>query len=174
MLASSPFALGEGEAVHEAGDHGEVRVDLGLGAPTLLRRADAEACGEDAVGAFVAAEALLSVLGGGRRVVGEAVAEGEVGVRVVALALLVRSGSAVVLFTGSVYVDTIAAPGPDSRIGAASVHFTPGARTAWHTHPHGETIWVTEGLRLCQREGGPIEVIRPGDRVFSEPGKIGS
>jgi quercetin dioxygenase-like cupin family protein len=74
-------------------------------------------------------------------------------------------------FTGSVYVDTIAAPSGEWRIGAASVHFTPGARTAWHTHPHGQTIWVTEGVGLCQREGGPIEVIRPGDRVFFEPGE---
>ena len=53
----------------------------------------------------------------------------------------------------------------------AAVHFTPGARTAWHTHPHGQTIFVTEGVGLCQREGGPIEVIRPGDRVFFEPGE---
>ena len=51
------------------------------------------------------------------------------------------------------------------------MHFTPGARTAWHTHPLGQTIWVTEGVGLCQREGGPIEVIRPGDRVFFEPGE---
>jgi quercetin dioxygenase-like cupin family protein len=48
---------------------------------------------------------------------------------------------------------------------------TPGARTAWHTHPHGQTIYVTEGIGLCQREDGPIEVIRPGDRVFFEPGE---
>src|SRR5436853_4338105 len=74
-------------------------------------------------------------------------------------------------FTGAVYVDTVAAPSEHSRVGAASVHFTPGARTAWHTHPHGQTIWVTEGVGLCQREGGPIEVIRPGDRVFFEPGE---
>src|SRR5438132_12488952 len=72
-------------------------------------------------------------------------------------------------FTGDVYIDTIATPSDDSRIGAASVHFTPGARTAWHTHPQGQTIWVTEGIGLCQREDGPIEVIRPGDRVFFEP-----
>jgi quercetin dioxygenase-like cupin family protein len=72
-------------------------------------------------------------------------------------------------FTGDVYIDTIATPSDASRIGAASVHFTPGARTAWHTHPHGQTIWVAEGIGLCQREGGPIEVIRPGDRVFFEP-----
>jgi quercetin dioxygenase-like cupin family protein len=74
-------------------------------------------------------------------------------------------------FTGAVYIDAIAAPAHGSRIAAASVHFTPGARTAWHTHPRGQTIWVTEGVGLCQREGGPIEVIRPGDRVFFEPGE---
>jgi quercetin dioxygenase-like cupin family protein len=74
-------------------------------------------------------------------------------------------------FTGSVYIDAIAAPSDVSQIGAANVHFPPGARTAWHTHPHGQTIWVTEGVGLCQREGGPIEVIRPGDRVFFEPGE---
>jgi quercetin dioxygenase-like cupin family protein len=74
-------------------------------------------------------------------------------------------------FTGSVYIDTVAAPAADSSIAAAYVHFTPGARTAWHTHPHGQTIWVTEGVGLCQREGEAIEVIRPGDRVFFEPGE---
>jgi quercetin dioxygenase-like cupin family protein len=72
-------------------------------------------------------------------------------------------------FTGSVYVDTVAAPSAGSRISASSVHFTPGARTAWHTHPNGQTIWVIEGVGLCQRRGGPIEIIRPGDRVFFEP-----
>jgi quercetin dioxygenase-like cupin family protein len=63
---------------------------------------------------------------------------------------------------------------PDRRspaAGAAAVHFTPGARTAWHTHPRGQTIWVTEGVGVCQKQGGPIEVIRPGDRVFFEPGE---
>jgi quercetin dioxygenase-like cupin family protein len=74
-------------------------------------------------------------------------------------------------FTGSVFVDAIAAPEGDWRIGASSVHFTPGARTAWHTHPHGQAIWVTEGVGFCQREAGPIEVIRPGDRVYFEPGE---
>ncbi len=74
-------------------------------------------------------------------------------------------------FTGDVYIDTIATPSGASPIGAASVHFTPGARTAWHTHPHGQTISVTYGIGLCQREGGPIEVIRPGDRVSFEPGE---
>ena len=74
-------------------------------------------------------------------------------------------------FTGAVYVDAVAAPGNGSRISASSVHFTPGARTAWHTHPNGQTIWVTEGVGLCQRRSGPIELIRPGDRVFFEPGE---
>ncbi len=72
-------------------------------------------------------------------------------------------------FTGTVYIDAIAAPTNGSRISASSVHFTPGARTAWHTHPHGQTIWVTEGVGRCQCRGGPLEVIRPGDRVFFEP-----
>ena len=74
-------------------------------------------------------------------------------------------------FTGTVYIDTVAAPSEPSRLGAASVHFTPGARTAWHTHPLGQTIHVTEGVGLCQRRGGRIEVIRPGDSVFFEPGE---
>jgi quercetin dioxygenase-like cupin family protein len=74
-------------------------------------------------------------------------------------------------FTGSVYVDTVAMPSPGSRLSASSVHFTPGARTAWHTHPNGQTIWVTDGIGLAQRRGGPIEVIHPGDRVFFEPGE---
>jgi quercetin dioxygenase-like cupin family protein len=74
-------------------------------------------------------------------------------------------------FTGDVYVDTITNPTPPSRLQAASVHFTPGARTAWHTHPAGQTIYVLEGVGRCQRQGGPVEVIRPGDRVFFEPGE---
>ena len=74
-------------------------------------------------------------------------------------------------FTGSVYLDTIATAAKPSRAAAALVHFTPGARTAWHTHPHGQTIFVTEGVGLCQRRGGAVEEIRPGDRVFFEPGE---
>jgi quercetin dioxygenase-like cupin family protein len=74
-------------------------------------------------------------------------------------------------FTGEVYVDAVAAPSSTSRLAAASVHFTPGARTAWHTHPHGQTIWITEGLGRCQRRGGPLEELGPGDRVFFEPGE---
>jgi quercetin dioxygenase-like cupin family protein len=74
-------------------------------------------------------------------------------------------------FTGDVYIDTVTTVTPPSRLGAASVHFTPGARTAWHTHPLGQTIFVTEGVGLCQRAGGPVKVIRPGDSVFFEPGE---
>jgi quercetin dioxygenase-like cupin family protein len=74
-------------------------------------------------------------------------------------------------FTGAVYLDAVAAPTGESRVSASSVHFTPGARTAWHTHPNGQTIFVIEGVGLCQCRGGSIEVIRPGDRVFFEPGE---
>src|SRR5215217_6099695 len=77
-------------------------------------------------------------------------------------------------FTGDVYIDAVAAPAGTSAFAAASVHFTPGARTAWHTHPHGQTIFVIEGVGLCQREGGPIEQLRPGDRVYFEPGETRS
>ena len=74
-------------------------------------------------------------------------------------------------FTGDVYIDTIAAGSEPSRLNAASVHFTPGARTAWHTHPLGQTIYVVEGVGRCQRQGGPVETIRPGDSVYFEPGE---
>ena len=59
-------------------------------------------------------------------------------------------------FTGSVYLDTVAAPSDGSRLSVSIVHFTPGARTAWHTHPNGQTIYVTEGVGLAQRRGGPV------------------
>ncbi|HEV2216285.1 MAG TPA: cupin domain-containing protein [Candidatus Dormibacteraeota bacterium] len=74
-------------------------------------------------------------------------------------------------FTGAVYIDPVAVPSGPSRVNASLVHFTPGARTAWHTHPNGQTIFVVEGVGVAQRRGGPIEVIRPGDRVFFEPGE---
>jgi quercetin dioxygenase-like cupin family protein len=74
-------------------------------------------------------------------------------------------------FTGDVYIDTAAAPSGASRLSASIVHFTPGGRTAWHTHPNGQTIFVIEGVGLAQHRGGQIEVIRPGDRVFFEPGE---
>jgi quercetin dioxygenase-like cupin family protein len=72
-------------------------------------------------------------------------------------------------FTGDVFIDTVAAPQTGARISASVVHFTPGARTAWHRHPRGQSLWVTEGVGLVQRRGGPVEVIHAGDRVFIEP-----
>ena len=74
-------------------------------------------------------------------------------------------------FTGTVFIDPVAAPSGPSRLSASSVHFTPGARTAWHRHPNGQTIYVIEGIGLAQRRGGSVEVIRSGDRVFFEPGE---
>ncbi|MFL5761228.1 MAG: cupin domain-containing protein [Thermomicrobiales bacterium] len=74
-------------------------------------------------------------------------------------------------FTGAVYVDTVATPSEGSRLNASSVHFIPGARTAWHTHPNGQTIYVTEGVGRCQCRGGSVEELRPGDSVFFEPGE---
>lgn len=65
-------------------------------------------------------------------------------------------------FTGNVYIDAVAAAPAPARVQANLVHFTPAARTAWHTHPLGQTIYITEGVGLCQKRGGPIEVIRPG------------
>jgi quercetin dioxygenase-like cupin family protein len=74
-------------------------------------------------------------------------------------------------FTGAVYIDSVATPLERYRVQASSVHFTPGARTAWHSHPLGQTLYVTEGIGRAQRCGGPVEVIRAGDRVFFEPGE---
>jgi quercetin dioxygenase-like cupin family protein len=72
-------------------------------------------------------------------------------------------------FTGDVWLDEIAVATPPSRLAAASVHFSPGARTAWHRHPFGQVIHVTEGVGRVQREGGPIEEIRAGDTVRFDP-----
>ena len=72
-------------------------------------------------------------------------------------------------FTGTVFIDPLASPSEDRHVNAINVHFMPGARTAWHTHPHGQTIWVIQGVGMVQRRGGPVEVVRPGDRVFFEP-----
>ena len=74
-------------------------------------------------------------------------------------------------FTGTVYIDQITPPDAASRLRAYRVHFTPGARTAWHTHPQGQVIHVTEGVGLVQRRGGPPEEIRAGDTVRFEPGE---
>jgi quercetin dioxygenase-like cupin family protein len=74
-------------------------------------------------------------------------------------------------FTGDVYIDTVAAPTETYRVSAAHVHFTPGARTAWHTHPLGQTLIVTAGCGRAQRWGASIEEIRPGDVVWFAPGE---
>lgn len=74
-------------------------------------------------------------------------------------------------FTGSVRIDPLfQAPAP-ARVACASVTFEPGARTAWHTHPLGQTLIITSGAGLAQRWGGSIEQIRPGDVVFFAPGE---
>ena len=72
-------------------------------------------------------------------------------------------------FTGSVRVDMLMQPPEPARVTGASVTFEPGARTAWHTHPLGQTLIVTAGCGWVQREGGAVEEIRPGDVVWFAP-----
>ena len=74
-------------------------------------------------------------------------------------------------FTGTVRIDPLhSAPAP-ARVVCASVTFEPGARTAWHTHPLGQTLIVLSGSGWAQREGGPVEEIRPGDVIWFPPGE---
>ena len=74
-------------------------------------------------------------------------------------------------FTGTVRIDPLfSAPAP-ARVAGANVTFEPGARTAWHTHPLGQTLVVTAGFGRVQREGGPIEEVRPGDVIWFGPGE---
>jgi quercetin dioxygenase-like cupin family protein len=74
-------------------------------------------------------------------------------------------------FTGTVRIDPLFTAPTPARVAGASVTFEPGARTAWHTHPLGQTLIVTFGSGLVQREGGPIEEVRPGDVVWFSPGE---
>ena len=74
-------------------------------------------------------------------------------------------------FTGSVRIDPLFGAHDPARAGGATVTFEPGARTAWHTHPLGQTLIVMAGCGWVQREGGPIEEIRPGDVVWFPPGE---
>ncbi len=74
-------------------------------------------------------------------------------------------------FTGAVRVDPVFRVGDPVRLNAGSVTFEPGARTAWHTHPLGQTLIITAGLGWVQTEGGPIEEVRPGDVVWFPPGE---
>lgn len=72
-------------------------------------------------------------------------------------------------FTGAVRIDPLFQPNGHRRAAAATVTFEPGARTAWHTHPLGQTLIVVSGLGWVQREGGSVEEIKPGDVVWFEP-----
>jgi quercetin dioxygenase-like cupin family protein len=72
-------------------------------------------------------------------------------------------------FTGTVRIDPLFQAAEPARVQGASVTFEPGARTAWHTHPLGQTLIVTAGCGRCQREGRPVEEIRPGDVVWFPP-----
>src|SRR5687768_16554922 len=72
-------------------------------------------------------------------------------------------------FSGTVRIDPLFQPNDSRRAAAAAVTFQPGARTAWHTHPLGQTLVVTFGVGWVQKEGGPIEEIHPGDIVWFAP-----
>ena len=74
-------------------------------------------------------------------------------------------------FTGTVRIDPLNNPPEPARVAMALVTFEPGARTAWHTHPFGQTLIVTTGYGWVQRQGGAREEIRPGDVVYFEPGE---
>ena len=74
-------------------------------------------------------------------------------------------------FTGTVRIDPLNNPPEPARVAMALVTFEPGARTAWHTHPLGQTLIITAGCGWVQRLGGPREEIRPGDVVYFEPGE---
>jgi quercetin dioxygenase-like cupin family protein len=73
-------------------------------------------------------------------------------------------------FTGAVRIDSLFPVREPSRVSAASVTFEPGARTAWHTHPLGQTLIITSGFGRVQRDGGSIEDVRAGDVVWFPPG----
>jgi quercetin dioxygenase-like cupin family protein len=72
-------------------------------------------------------------------------------------------------FTGTVRIDPLNSPPESARVSMALVTFEPGARTAWHTHPLGQTLIVTAGCGWVQREGGPVEAICPGDVIWFAP-----
>ncbi|MCU1395479.1 MAG: cupin [Ilumatobacteraceae bacterium] len=72
-------------------------------------------------------------------------------------------------FTGTVYIDSVRSADEQSCVACAHVRFTPGARTAWHTHPKGQTLYVTDGIGYVGWRGGNVREIRPGDVVYIEP-----
>jgi len=74
-------------------------------------------------------------------------------------------------FTGTVWLDPIATMKPPARVRAARVAFEPGARTAWHTHPLGQVLHILSGIGRVQRDGEPVQTVRPGDSVVFLPGE---
>ena len=74
-------------------------------------------------------------------------------------------------FTGDVYIDGVKQADDQSAIGVAHVRFSPGSRTAWHTHPKGQILYITEGIGLVCKRGEKPKEIRPGDSAFIEPGE---
>ena len=74
-------------------------------------------------------------------------------------------------FTGTVFMDGVQSPGEHGNLSCAHVRFAPGARTAWHTHPMGQTLYVTDGIGYVAARGGDVQEIRPGDVVFIAPGE---
>jgi quercetin dioxygenase-like cupin family protein len=72
-------------------------------------------------------------------------------------------------FTGDVYIDMIRNPSDQCDIGCAHVRFSPGARTAWHSHPKGQTLYITDGIGWVCCRGGDVVEVRPGDVVWIEP-----
>lgn len=73
-------------------------------------------------------------------------------------------------FTGNVYPTIVLAGSEPSRVRMGSVHFSPGARTAWHSHSVGQFLHVVEGTALVQERGGEVKVLKPGDTIYTEPG----
>lgn len=74
-------------------------------------------------------------------------------------------------FTGQVDIQPLKAVSENSKLSMSSVHFSAGARSAWHTHPRGQTLYVTDGTGVIQKRGEPVQIIRPGDVIWTEPGE---
>jgi len=74
-------------------------------------------------------------------------------------------------FTGQVNIQPLKAVSDDSKLSMSSVHFSVGARSAWHTHPKGQTLYVTDGIGVIQKRGEPVQIIRSGDVIWTEPGE---
>lgn len=74
-------------------------------------------------------------------------------------------------FTGKVLITSLKANTDTSSLSMSNVHFEAGARSAWHSHPKGQTLYVTDGVGVVQRRGEPVQVIKPGDVIWTEPGE---